>query len=73
MALNLTTIKSDVAAAFEAVMNQADDDRQGAIDKVAERIAQAMVNAIQSAEIVYTTGLTSPSGPVTGTFSGNLK
>ncbi|MFR9545357.1 MAG: hypothetical protein SNJ29_07240 [Rikenellaceae bacterium] len=73
MALVHATIKSEVAAAFEAVMTQADDDRSGAIDTVADKIATAIENAIKSMEITYSTGLVAPAGtaggPVTGTFT----
>ena len=71
MPLVKATIKSEVKDAFTAVMNQKDDDREGALDKVADKLADAIINAIKSQQITYTAGLVSPSmgGPVTGAFN----
>ncbi len=73
MALNKATIKQEVEAAFTQVMNDQSSDRTGTLSRVADSLADAIVNAIKSAEIVYDAGLTSPTGPVTGTFEGELK
>lgn len=71
MPLVKATIKSEVKEAFTAVMNQQDDDREGALDKVADKLADAIINAIKSQQITYTAGLVAPSmgGPVTGAFN----
>ena len=71
MPLVKATIKSEVKDAFTAVMNQKDDDREGALDKVADKLADAIINAIKSQQITYTAGLVAPSmgGPVTGAFN----
>ena len=71
MPLVKATIKSEVKDAFTAVMNQKDDDREGALDKVADKLADAIINAIKSQKITYTAGLVAPSmgGPVTGAFN----
>ena len=71
MPLVKATIKSEVKEAFTAVMNQKDDDREGALDKVADKLADAIINAIKSQQITYTAGLVAPSmgGPVTGAFN----
>ncbi len=71
MPLVKATIKSEVKDAFTAVMNQKDDDREGALDKVADKLADAIINAIKSQQITYTSGLVAPSmgGPVTGAFN----
>ena len=71
MPLVKATIKSEVKEAFTAVMNQQGDDREGALDKVADKLADAIINAIKSQQITYTAGLVAPSmgGPVTGTFN----
>ena len=52
-------------------MNQQGDDREGALDKVADKLADAIINAIKSQQITYSAGLVAPSmgGPVTGTFN----
>lgn len=71
MPLVKATIKSEVKEAFTAVMNQQGDDREGALDKVADKLADAIINAIKSQQITYTAGLVAPSmgGPVTGAFN----
>ena len=63
------TIKAEVKSAFEAVINDTSDNRLGAIDKVADKLADAIINAIKSQQITYSTGLISPMGAVTGTFT----
>ena len=72
MALSKATIKGEIKSAFTAVMEQ-EQNRDGAIDTVADKIATAVINAIKSATITYTTGLVAPTGggPVTGAF-GNI-
>jgi len=70
--LSKNDIKKDIKAAFESVMYDESDDRVGAIDRVADKIAETVVSAIKSATINYTDGLTAPNGPVTGVFNGNL-
>lgn len=71
MPLVKATIKSEVKEAFTAVMNQQGDDREGALDKVADKLADAIINAIKSQQITYSAGLVAPSmgGPVTGAFN----
>ncbi len=69
MPLVKATIKDEVKAAFLQVIDQQDEDREGAVDKVADKIADAVINAIKSMQITYSTGLTSPMGPVTGMFT----
>ena len=71
MPLVKATIKSEVKEAFTAVMNQKDDDREGALDRVADKLADAIINAIKSQQITYSAGLVAPSmgGPVTGAFN----
>ena len=70
MPLVKETIKTEIKTAFEQVMNQSDDDRAGAIDKVADKIASTIVEAIKSVQITYAGGLVAPAmgGPLTGIF-----
>jgi hypothetical protein len=42
-------------------------------NEYATRLSEAIDNYIKQAVIVYTSGLTSPSGPVTGAFNGRLE
>lgn len=67
MALNETQITAAVREAFAQVMND-EGDRDAALDKVAKSLAGVIVDAIKSAQITYTSGLTTSMGPVTGTF-----
>ena len=64
------TIKSEIKSAFTAVMNQ-ETDREGALETVASKLADAVINAIKSQQITYTSGLAAPSGggAVTGRFN----
>lgn len=64
------TIKAAVKEAFTAVMSQ-EENRADALDKVADKLATAIVDAIKSMEITYSTGLVAPpsGGPVTGMFT----
>ena len=72
MALVKETIKAEVKQAFVQVMNDT-EDREASIDQVAESLAEAMVNAIQSITITYVGGLSAPTGAVTGTFRCTIK
>lgn len=70
--LNKNTIKRDIIEAINSVKDQ-ETDRDQAINIFADKLADSIINAIRSSTIEYLTGLTSPSGPVTGIFQGNLK
>ena len=75
MPLVKATIKSELKSAFTAVMDQSDDDRAGALDKVADKLADAIINAIKSQLITYSAGLVAPptGGPVTGVFNYTIE
>lgn len=66
------TIKAEIKGAFEAVMND-QGDRTEALDKLADTLADALINAIKAQQITYTTGLVSPTGPVTGTLNYTIQ
>lgn len=66
--LTKPTIKNEIKNAFTLVMEQ-EEGREDAIEKVADKLADAMINAIKSMEITYTAGLTTSAGPVTGIFN----
>ncbi len=69
MALNKVSIKGNIKTAFTQVMNE-EEGREEALDKVADALADAVIEAIKSMNIIYTTGLATPTGggPVSGTF-----
>lgn len=63
------TIKAGIYTAFTEVMDQ-EEGREKALDTLAGKIADAVIEAVKSAQISYTAGLIAPAmgGPVTGTF-----
>lgn len=63
------TIKAGIQSAFTEVMDQ-EEGRKEALDKLAGKIAETVIEAVKSAQISYTAGLIAPAmgGPVTGTF-----
>ena len=77
MALNKANIKKDARAIYEAVMNDTEGDAEKIADVMAEKMADMVMNAIQSVTVIYQSGLVAPpgtaGGPVTGTFNGSLK
>ena len=74
-AIDKNTLKADTKQAFVQVMNDSSDDREGALDKVAESLTAAIIKAIKSADINYLAGLIAPpgGGAVTGIFEGGLQ
>lgn len=66
MALVKAVIKGDIKTAFEAVMNQADDKRADAIDAVADKLADAVINAIKS-QTISVVGVVTVGSPTTQT------
>lgn len=73
MPLVKETIKQGFIDACTQVINDNSDDRTGTLAKVAEGYAQTVIDAIKSMKIIYTAGLTSPAGPVTGTFEYTIE
>ena len=71
MALNKEKLKGDIKKAFEEPMNKRyNNNRNGALDKLGELLAEAITKAIKDIGITYTTGLSTlpGGGAVTGTF-----
>ena len=71
MALDKDRLKAKIKQLLEDMMTRENDS----IDEFADRLAQAVVDEVKEATIVYQTGLVAPSGggAVTGTFNGNLQ
>ena len=69
--LNPVILSAQIKAAMDNV-SDVNIDPAVARQQLADELAAAIIAAIQSATIVYLTGLTSPAGPVVGTFAGNL-
>lgn len=66
--MNIDTLKGKIASLLADMM----DRENTSIDEFATRLATAVVEEVQNADIHYTSGLMAPDGPVTGTFEGNL-
>lgn len=71
MALNAALLKQEIKAAYLEEQNEQSDANASA-DRIAEKIANAVVTQIQALTITYTSGLVAPSGPVTGFFTYTL-
>lgn len=63
-------VKANIKQAFTQVMEDK-GDRDEALDKVADALAQAVIDAVKSMTITYSTGLTAPpmGGAVVGVFT----
>ncbi len=69
MPLNKPQLKSTIVQIMTEMLTREDNS----IDEYAERLSNAIDTYVKTAKITYIAGLTSPSGPVTGTFNGNLE
>lgn len=72
MAMEKAAIKAEIKSAYMKVMNDT-EGREASIDKVSDVLADAVMNAVKSITITYVSGLTSPMGPVTGTFQFTIE
>lgn len=70
MAMNKNDLKEKIAELLTDMMER----DETSIDEFATRLAAAVVEEVQKADVIYTSGLIAPSGggPVTGTFEGEL-
>lgn len=66
MPLNKTTLKSALVQIFSQ------ENTENNVEQVAQQLADAIDAYVKEAQIVYTSGLVAPNGPVSGTFNGNL-
>ncbi|MPT35738.1 MAG: hypothetical protein E2604_11810 [Flavobacterium sp.] len=69
MALNHIRLKNKIKAALEAEQTE-EVDHNASLDRISDRIAQAIIEEIKQLQINYTGGLIAPSGG--GTVTGNL-
>lgn len=65
-------IKADVKQAFLVEM-ESTDNRYDVLDRVADKLADVIIESIKSAKINYTTGLIAPMGAVTGEFNCEIE
>ena len=67
MALNKQELRNTLVRIFN------NHSTQNNVEQVAEELAEAIDKYVKEAEIIYTSGLTTPNGPVTGKFEGKLE
>lgn len=68
MALNKTRLKAAIKLAFIAEQTE-EVDHEAALDRIAEKLANCIVDEIKQLSINYTNGLIAPNGTVTGTIN----
>ena len=68
MALNKDELKQNIKQILIDMMQR----DTASYEVFAQRLADAIDTYVKQATINYTSGLTAPSGAVTGTFNGNL-
>ena len=66
MPTNQGRLKAAIMGAKEALE---EIDADAAFERYAEKLSAAIIVEIKAAQITYTSGLTSPSGAVSGTFT----
>lgn len=71
MALNVNRLKGLIKAAFEAEQTE-EEDHNASLDRISEKLANAIINEIKQATINYQSGLVAPNGPVTGTITHTI-
>lgn len=70
MALDITRLKDKIKAAFTEQDEESDYD--AAAERVALKIATAVVEEIKFAKVNYTSGLVAGANPVTGTLTHTI-
>lgn len=68
MALLQSRLKAKIKAAFVAEQSE-EVDHNASLDRIAGKLATAIIEEIQFLKINYTAGLAAPNGPVTGTIT----
>jgi len=71
MALDSNRLKAKIKEAFEAEQ-QEQNDHNTALDRIADKLAQAIVEEIKQLRINYSSGLLAPNGAVTGTINASI-
>lgn len=67
--LNTEELKRDIKSAFKAEQTE-EEDYEASLERIAEKIAQAVIKQIKQIKITYTQGLASQSGgAVSGVFN----
>lgn len=71
MALDSNRLKAKIKEAFEAEQSE-QNDHNSALDRIADKLAQAIVEEIKQLKINYNNGLLAPNGAVTGTINASI-
>jgi hypothetical protein len=71
MALNTDRLKGKFKTAYTELRNAEVQSEEG-LDMLCHAMALSIIEEIQALSISYISGLSSPSGPVTGTFTFKL-
>ena len=69
--LDVNRLKNKIKLAFEAEQTE-EVDHNESLDRIAQKLAQAIVDEIKEAKVNYTAGLVSPTGAVTGTINHTI-
>lgn len=73
MALNIERLKGKIKAAYQAEQTE-EVDHNASLDRIAQKLSEAVIEEIKEAQIQYSTGLVAPSGggPVTGSMTHTI-
>lgn len=71
MALNKGRLKAAIKLAFEAEQTE-ELDHEAALDRIAEKLADCIIDEIKELKINYSNGLIAPNGAVTGTINASI-
>ena len=73
MALNTPQLASAIVDAMKLQLPNPDDAQQAEMNAFASAIASAIENYVKSLQVIYTTGLVAPNGPVTGVLTHTIQ
>jgi hypothetical protein len=71
MALDNDRLKQKIKAAFKAEQSE-EEDSDASLDRIAQKISDALIDEVKQMKITYTNGLVSPNGAVTGVFNATI-
>lgn len=69
--LDKNRLKGKIKDAFEAEQNE-QEDHNASLERISEKLAQAIIDEIKQLKVNYTNGLTAPNGAVTGTINHTI-
>ncbi len=69
--LDVNRLKNKIKLAFQAEQTE-QVDHNASLDRISQKLAQAIVEEIKEAKVNYTAGLVSPTGAVTGTINHTI-